>query len=45
MTSRSKPGLCSAFPRCRLSRHFPLVYTIEINRELYEKAAARFKDQ
>ena len=27
----------------RLSRHFPLVYTIEINRELYEKAAAKFK--
>jgi hypothetical protein len=28
----------------RLSRHFPLVYTIEIQRELYEKAAAKFKD-
>jgi hypothetical protein len=28
----------------RLSRHFSRVYTIEINRELYEKAAAKFKD-
>ncbi len=28
----------------RLSRHFPLVYTIEIQRELYERAAAKFKD-
>ena len=28
----------------RLSRHFPLVYTIEINRELYERAAAKFKN-
>lgn len=27
----------------RLSRHFPIVYTIEINRELFEKASARFK--
>jgi hypothetical protein len=28
----------------RLSRHFPMVYTIEINRDLFERAAARFKD-
>jgi hypothetical protein len=28
----------------KLSRHFSRVYTIEINRELYERAAARFKD-
>jgi hypothetical protein len=28
----------------RLSRYFPRVYTIEINRELYEKASAKFKD-
>lgn len=28
----------------RLSRHFPLVYTIEINRELFERASARFKN-
>jgi hypothetical protein len=28
----------------RLSRHFPMVYTIEINRELFERASARFKD-
>jgi hypothetical protein len=28
----------------RLSRHFSRVYTIEINRELYEKAAAKFRD-
>jgi hypothetical protein len=28
----------------RLSRYFPEVYTIEINRELYERAAARFKN-
>jgi hypothetical protein len=28
----------------RLSRYFPMVYTIEINRELFERAAARFKD-
>jgi hypothetical protein len=27
----------------RLSRHFPIVYTIEISRELFEKASARFK--
>jgi hypothetical protein len=29
----------------RLSRHFPKVYTIEINRDLYERAAVRFKDR
>jgi hypothetical protein len=28
----------------KLSRYFPKVYTIEINRELYEKAADRFKN-
>jgi hypothetical protein len=28
----------------RLSKHFPLVYSIEINRELYEQAAAKFKN-
>lgn len=28
----------------KLSKHFSRVYTIEINRGLYEKAAARFKD-
>lgn len=29
----------------RLSKHFPIVYTIEINRDLYEKAVAKFKDR
>jgi hypothetical protein len=28
----------------RLSRHFPVVYTIEIDRELFERASARFKN-
>lgn len=28
----------------RLSKYFSHVYTIEINRELYEKASAKFKD-
>lgn len=28
----------------RLSKHFPMVYTIEINRELFERASARFKN-
>ncbi len=28
----------------RLSRYFPEVYTIEINRDLFEKASERFKD-
>ncbi|MCX6568937.1 MAG: hypothetical protein NT147_07820 [Candidatus Aminicenantes bacterium] len=28
----------------RLSRHFPMVYTIEIDRELFERASARFKN-
>jgi hypothetical protein len=28
----------------RLSKYFPRVYTIEINRELYERASARFKN-
>lgn len=28
----------------RLSRHFPAVYTIEVDRALFEKAEARFKD-
>lgn len=28
----------------RLSRHFPTVYTIEINRDLFERATARFKN-
>ena len=28
----------------KLRKHFPRVYTIEINRALYEKAVAKFKD-
>jgi hypothetical protein len=28
----------------RLSRYFPEVYTIEVNRDLFEKASERFKD-
>ncbi len=28
----------------RLSRHFPVVYTIEIDRDLFERASARFKN-
>lgn len=28
----------------RLSKHFPRVYTIEINCELYKKAAAKFRN-
>ena len=37
-------GTLFGYSTLKLSKHFPLVYTIEINRELYEKAAAKFKN-